>query len=58
MTLFVAWLREQAARVDLRRYRKSPRGPKKPAPPRVHDPKRPHVSVGRVLAQRRPAASP
>lgn len=58
VALFVAWLREQAARVDLRRHRKSPRGPKKPAPPRIHDPKRPHVSVARVLAQRRPAASP
>ena len=29
---FVAWLREQAARVDLR-------DPKKPAPPRAHNPK-------------------
>ena len=47
-----------AARVDLRRYRKSQRGPKKTAPKRVHDPKRPHVSVARLLAQRGQVASP
>ncbi|MFZ0255135.1 MAG: hypothetical protein WAN46_05740 [Gammaproteobacteria bacterium] len=55
---FAAWLRAQAARIDLRRYRKSRRGPKKPAPQRRHDPKRPHVSVARVLTQRHQVVSP
>jgi hypothetical protein len=58
LALFAAWLRAQAARLDLRRYRKSRRGPKKPAPQRVHNPKRPHVSVARLLAQRTRVASP
>ncbi|MCP5132127.1 MAG: hypothetical protein H6976_00520 [Gammaproteobacteria bacterium] len=40
-----------AARIDLRRYRKS-RQALKTAPKRVHDPQRPHVSVARLLAQR------
>ena len=52
------WLQQQAARVDLRRYHKSPRGSKKTAPKRVHDPKRPQVSVARLLAQRGQVASP
>ena len=51
-------LQQQAARVDLRRYRKSQRGPKKTAPKRVHYRKRPHVSVARLLAQRGQVASP
>lgn len=50
--IFAKWLQQQAARIDLRRYRKSRRGPKKTAPKRVHDPQRPHVSVARLLAQR------
>ena len=52
LATFAAWLRAQAARIDLRCYRKSRRGPKKPAPQKRHDPKRPHVSAARVLAQR------
>lgn len=58
LATFAIWLPQQAARVDLRRYRKSQRGPKKTAPKRVHDPKRPHVSVARLLAQRGQVASP
>lgn len=58
LATFALWLRQQAARVDLRRYRKSRQGPKKTAPKRVHDPKRPHVSVARLLAQRGQVASP
>lgn len=58
LATFAIWLQQQAARVDLRRYRKSQRGPKKTAPKRVHDPKRPHVSVARLLAQRGQVASP
>lgn len=47
-----AWLLATAQHVQLRKYRKHPRGPKKPAPARTHDPNKPHVSVARVLAQR------
>lgn len=57
LATFAIWLQQQAARVDLRRYRKSQRCPKKTAPKRVHDPKRPHVSVARLLAQRGQVAS-
>lgn len=43
---------EWAGRVPLSAYRKSKRGPKKKTPPRRHDPKKPHVSTARLLAQR------
>lgn len=39
-----------AAHVDLRKLRKSPRGPKKPAPKRTAPKNRPHFSTARVLA--------
>jgi hypothetical protein len=45
---------EWAGMIDLTLYRKSKRGPKKPQPPREHDPRKPHVSTARLLAQRRP----
>ncbi|MEE4379514.1 MAG: hypothetical protein V2J55_18670 [Candidatus Competibacteraceae bacterium] len=48
-----AWLLELAGRVNLRKYRKHPRGPKKPSPKRKHDPQRPHVSVARILEERK-----
>jgi hypothetical protein len=48
-----AWLRMQAQRLELARYRKSVRGPRKPAVKRVHDPHQPHFSVARVLQQRK-----
>jgi hypothetical protein len=44
---------EWAGMIDLTLYRKSKRGPKKPQPPREHDPRKPHVSTARLLAQRR-----
>jgi hypothetical protein len=47
------WLIETAGRAQLRKSRKHPRGPKKPPLKREHDPQRPHVSVARVLAQRK-----
>jgi IS4 transposase len=55
-----------AARVDLRKLRKHPRGPKKPVPKRQISKNRPHVSTARVLAAsqkkkrtaRRPTKSP
>ena len=58
LALFACWLRQQAARLDLRRYRKTQRGPKKTVPKQVHDPSHPHVSVARLLTQRRLAPSP
>lgn len=47
------WLIQTAGQVPLRKYRKHPRGPKKPPVQRQHDPQRPHVSVARVLAERK-----
>jgi hypothetical protein len=49
---FVDWLWTLAARADLRQYRKHPRGSKKPAPKRTHDPRPPHVYVARLLNNR------
>jgi hypothetical protein len=45
-------LRRLVGAVKLCTYRKRRRGPKKPRPPRSHDPKKPHVSTARLLAQR------
>lgn len=58
VTAFAEWLRTLAARADLRKYRKHTRGPKKPAAKRVHNPRRPHVSVARVLAKREKSRAP
>jgi hypothetical protein len=49
-----AWLLATAQQVQPRKYRKHPRGQKKPAPARTHDPSKPHLSVARLLAQRQP----
>jgi hypothetical protein len=49
---------ETARRVQLRKYRKHPRGPKKPPAKRYHNPNRPHVSVARVLAERKKSKAP
>ena len=48
-----AWLLELAGRVNLRKYRKHPRGSQKTSPQRKHDPQRPHVSVARILEERK-----
>lgn len=50
-----AWLVETAGRAQLRKYRKHPRGPKQPPVQREHDPRRPHLSVARLRAQRQQA---
>jgi hypothetical protein len=50
---FANFLWEWAGMITLALYRKSKRGPKKPPPPRQNDPKKPHVSTARILAQRR-----
>lgn len=49
----VELLRDLARNVNLRRFRKTPRGPKKPAQERKSDPKHPHVSTARLLANRK-----
>jgi hypothetical protein len=46
---FAQWLRDTAAHIDVRKYRKTPRGPKKPPPKKSHDPKQPHFSTQRLL---------
>jgi hypothetical protein len=48
-----AWLRHLAAKVDLNKYRKHPRGPKKPKEKPKYDPKHPHVSTARLIAHRK-----
>jgi hypothetical protein len=53
LVAMATWLIETAGRVQLRKYRKHSRGPKKPPAKRYHDPNRPHVSVARVLAERK-----
>ena len=50
---FVMILKQLAKKVNLRRFRKHPRGPKKPVPKRKFDPKHPHVSTARLLASRK-----
>ncbi|MBK1725057.1 hypothetical protein CKO23_23170, partial [Thiocystis violacea] len=53
-----AWLLATAQQVQLRKYRKHPRGPKNTPPTRTHDPKKPHLSVARLLAQRQQPKTP
>ena len=55
LATMAAWLIATARHVQLRKYRKHPRKPKKPPVKRTHDPRRPHVSVARLLAQRQQA---
>ena len=49
----VDFLELLAKNVDMWRFKKSTRGPKKPAPKRKVDPKHPHVSTARILANRK-----
>jgi len=46
-------LRELASNVDLSKYKKAPTRPKKAKTPPKYDPKHPHVSTAKVLADRR-----
>jgi hypothetical protein len=46
-------LLDLAKQVDLLRFQKHPRGPKKPPPKRTKDKHKPHVSTARILAQRK-----
>jgi hypothetical protein len=50
------WLRAQAARLTLARYRKNVRSTRNVPVKRVHDPHQPHVSTARLLKQRKVGA--
>jgi hypothetical protein len=50
---FAAFLHETAAKVSLPKYKKHPRGPKKPAVKRRHRRDHPHVSTAELLATRK-----
>jgi hypothetical protein len=50
---FVAELRTISRDLCLRTYRKSIRGPKKPAPQKVHDKRHVHISTAKLLADRK-----
>ena len=55
---FVETLKDWATMVDLKRFRSSPRGPKKAQKKNKFDPKQPHVSTARLLAQKKNKRSP
>ena len=46
---FACWLRDVATGVNLKKYKKHSRGPKKPKPKTPYDPKQPHVSTQQLL---------
>ena len=50
---FVEQLRDLAQAANLEASEKHPRGPKKPQPERIKDPKTPHVSTAKILKQRK-----
>ena len=50
---FAEFLRKVAQQVELHRYPKSHRGPKKPQPKRHYSKKHPHVSTARLLDERK-----
>jgi hypothetical protein len=51
---FAKLLKDLAAKIDLRRFRKHRRGPKKPPPKKSSGAKIKHVSTARILANRKP----
>jgi hypothetical protein len=50
---FIRVLLFLASQVNLKRFPKARRGAKKPPPTREADPKKPHVSTARILADRK-----
>src|SRR5262249_4776764 len=50
---FACVLTHLAQKINLRRFRKHTRGPKKPSPKRHYDPAHPHLSTARILLQRK-----
>ncbi len=55
---FAEALKQWAAKVDLKRFRSSPRGPKKKPKKDKFDPRHPHVSTARILNQKQNKRSP
>lgn len=55
---FALTLQQWAALVNLKRFSSTPRGPKKTPVKAVYDPKHPHVSTARLLAQKKNKRSP
>ena len=55
---WVDTLKAWAAKVNLKRFASSPRGPKKPPKTHNYDPKHPHVSTARLLKQKENKRSP
>ena len=55
---FTGVLKDWAAAVDLKRFKSSPRGPKKPKKKAKFDPKQPHVSTARLLKEKKNKRSP
>jgi hypothetical protein len=51
-------LQQLAGNVKLSRFRKHPRGPKKPQPKRKSCKKSPHVSTAKLLAERKKKVLP
>lgn len=55
---FAEVLLDLASKVNLRRYKKHPRGPKKPRPRRTYDKNHTHVSTFRLIAARKSERQP
>jgi hypothetical protein len=53
----VGVLRYLARRMNLAKYRKHRRSPKKPVTKRINDPEQPHVATSELLAQRKQSSS-
>ena len=49
---FVGVLRQLAANIDLAKFQKHPRGPKKPRPKKTSGAKIKHVATARIIAKR------
>lgn len=49
----IALLKQLASNVKISAFLKKPRGPKKPVTKRKMDPKHPHVSIAKILAERK-----
>jgi hypothetical protein len=50
---FAAWLLDLASHIDLRKLRKTTRGPKNPPTPRTRHKGQPHASAAKLLAESR-----
>jgi len=46
---FAQWLRRVASHINIKKYRKHARGPKKLPPKKAYDAKQPHFSTQRLL---------